>query len=213
VDAYELGIKTTLLDGRLRLNGAVFSTNHSDFQVNAQLPISPTKTIITVTNAGELTSQGFELDFQFLATEWLRLWGSYGYADASFDSYKACGPGLDCTGNKAPDAPKVNYNFGAEATMPMADGEIFANTQYFWRDEMYSNPVNNVESLSESYDELSGRIGWRSSSDAWNISLWGKNLTDKEAAIYNVRSFLGTPASQFNTPRTFGVSVKWNFNS
>ncbi|EGG30837.1 TonB-dependent receptor [Aequoribacter fuscus] len=214
VDAYELGIKTTLLEGRLRMNAAVFHSEHTDYQVSAQLAVAPGRSIITVTNAGALTSEGFEVDVEFLATDWLRIWGSYGYADATFDEYDNCNSsGLDCGGNQAPDAPKVNFNFGAEVTTPMSDGEIFANAQYFYRDEMYSNPANTDVSLGEDYNELSGRIGWRSNSGEWTVYAWGKNLTREEAEIYNVLSFLQSPASQYNVPRTYGVSVKWNYGN
>lgn len=216
VDAYELGIKTTLLDGRLRINAAVFDSNHTDYQVQSMAPVPGGGSILKITNAGEITSQGFEMDFAFLASEWFRVWGSYGYTDAEFDEFDGCvvnGVVTSCKGNRPQEAPKVNYNFGAEATTPMGEGELFANTQYFWRDEMYSNANNEDAMYNPEYHELSGRIGWRSNSDEWTVSLWGKNLTDEVAQIYNRESFLNAPVSTYNVPRTYGVSVKWNFGS
>ena len=214
VDAYELGIKTTLLDGRLRLNAAAFYSNHSDYQVQAQTPIEATGgSTLTILNADKLTSQGFEMDFQFLATDWLRFWGSYGYSDVEFVKFDGCTKngliGQDCAGNQPADSPKMNFNFGGELTFAMGEGEVFANVHYFWRDEMYSNPGNDANTLNPAYNELSGRIGWRN--DQWTVFLWGKNLTGEEKQIYTVPSFLQANTAVYNMPRTYGVSVKWYF--
>ncbi len=216
VKAYELGMKSTWVDGRLRLNMAVYESNHSDFQVSAATPISGGGSILTISNAGKLTSQGFEMDAQFLATDWLRLWGSYGYTDAKFDEFEGCtinGGFGDCSGNRPAEAPKESYNFGVEVTTPMAGGELFANLNYFWRDEMYSNPNNEMAFVNEEYSELSGRIGWTSDAEDWSIYLWGKNLTDETTQIFNSQSFLGASRSVYNPPRMYGVSVSWNFGS
>ena len=218
VDAYELGIKTLLLDGRLRFNAAVFNSSHSDYQVQAQTPIEATGgSTLTILNAEELTSQGFEVEVEFLATDWLRVWGSYGYADVEFDKFIGCTKNRlnnqDCSGNQPADSPKVNYNFGSELTFATSGGEIYANAQYFWRDEMYSNPGNDANTLNKEYGELSGRIGWRSADDQWAISLWGKNLTEEEEQIYTLPSFLQANTAVYNMPRTFGVSLKWNLGN
>ncbi|QIR15820.1 TonB-dependent receptor [Shewanella aestuarii] len=217
VDAYELGIKSTLFDNSLRLNAALFYSDNSDYQVQAMTPLASGGSILTITNAGELTSQGVELDFQYIATDWLRAWGSFGYTDVEFDKFEGCTRGglanQDCSGNRPAEAPKLNYNLGAESFFEVGSGEIFANLQYFWRDEMYSNPSNDLNTLNESYGELSGRVGWRSNSNAWSVSLWAKNLTGEEKQIFNVPSFLQADTAVYNVPRTYGLSLKWNFGS
>jgi iron complex outermembrane receptor protein len=214
VDAYELGLKSTWLDGRLRLNMAVFESDHSDFQVQAQTPVAGGGSVLTISNAGELTSRGFEADLQWLATDWLRVWGAYGYTDAEFDEFKGCvvdGEVGDCAGNRPPEAPESNYSLGAELTFPLAGGEAYASANYFWRDEMYSNPSNEVGFLNEEYSELGGRLGWSSGSGAFDVFLWGKNLTDEETQVYNSVSFLGTERAIYNAPRMYGVGMRWNF--
>lgn len=215
VDAFELGLKSTWLDERLRLNMAVFESNHSDYQVQAQTPISGGGSILTVSNAGALTSKGFEMDLQLLVSESFRVWGSYGYTDAEFEKFDGCsiGGGVgSCSGNRPVEAPKVSYNFGMEATMPVMGGEGFVNVNYFWRDEMYSNPNNEKAFLNEEYNELAGRIGWNSGSDELSVYLWGKNLTNETTQTYNSVSFLGAQRSVYNPPRTYGVALRWNFN-
>lgn len=216
VDAYEIGMKSTWLDGRLRLNMAAFESEHSNYQVQAQTPIAGGGSILTVSNAGQLTSKGFEMDLQWLVYDWLRVWGSFGYTDAKFDEFKGCaidGGIGDCSGNRPTEAPESSYNFGAEATAPLFNGELFVNINYFWRDEMYSNPSNEPAFLNDDYSELSGRLGWNSGSGAWSAYVWGKNLTDEETQVFNSVSFLGTQRALYNEPRMYGVALRWNFGS
>ncbi|WP_448211725.1 TonB-dependent receptor [Colwellia sp. MEBiC06753] len=214
VDAYEIGIKSTWLDDSLRFNAAIFQSNHTDFQVSSATPVASGGSILTISNAGELTSQGIEMDIEWLLHENLRIWASYGYTDAEFDKYEGCtigGTTGDCSGNRPTEAPKVSYNLGAEWFYMLDSGEIFANANYFWRDEMYSNVNNEQPFLNEDYSELSGRIGWNSEDGAYSVYLWGKNLTDEQTQIYNSVSFLGTPRSIYNAPRMYGVTFRWNF--
>ncbi len=153
------------------------------------------------------------MDLQWLATDWSRTWASYGYTDAKFDRFQGCstGGGIgDCTGNRPSEAPKLSYNFGSELTLPLLDGDFFANVNYFWRDEMYSNPSNDPGFINEDFSELSGRIGWTSQSQQWSVYLWGKNLTDNTVQVFNSVSFLGSERAVYNAPRMFGLSLRWN---
>ena len=58
---------------------------------------------------------------------------------------------------------------------------------------------------------LNARIGWRN--DNWNVSLWGKNLTEDEyaglTAITNLIS--GTDAYFLAPPRTYGATLRYDF--
>ena len=77
---YELGAKTTWLDGRLQFNAAVFTIDWEDAQFRQITSNFLTKT----TNSEGLDVSGFEFDFVFRASENLTLVGGYGYADAEF---------------------------------------------------------------------------------------------------------------------------------
>jgi iron complex outermembrane receptor protein len=169
-------------------------------------------TALTVTNAAEVTTQGFEADVQWIATDWLRLWGAYGYTDAEFDDFRNCAAGgLDCTGNRPVGAPKNSWNLGVQLTYPMFGGEFFVQSDYASRDEFYSNPDNRPVNLNESLSLLNGRVGWNSPAGKWSVTAWGRNLTDEATQTWNTRSFLGIPRASYTDPRTYGLSVRWNF--
>jgi iron complex outermembrane receptor protein len=65
--------------------------------------------------------------------------------------------------------------------------------------------------LNESLSLLNGRIGWNSPQGTWSVAAWGRNLTDEATQIWNTRSFLGIPRASYTEPRTYGLSVRWNF--
>ena len=212
VDAYELGLKSTFAEDRVQLNAALFHSNNDDFQVQsfAQLPNGGTS--LTVTNAGKVSSQGLELDVQWLATDWLRLWATYGYTDASFDSFKDCAAGgVDCTDNRPAMAPKNNYGIGADMQFPLWGGVLFIQGDFVYRDDFYTNPNNLPVNLTESYHLFNGRLGWTSGSGAWTVYAWGQNLSDETAQIWNSRSFLGIARATYTNPRTYGLALRWNF--
>lgn len=64
----EFGFKSTLADGRLRLNGAVFNTDYQDLQILQSFPNGSPVPPLQTKNAGEARSQGIELEATFAAT-------------------------------------------------------------------------------------------------------------------------------------------------
>ncbi|MFT5575365.1 MAG: iron complex outermembrane receptor protein [Bermanella sp.] len=91
----ELGVKSELLDRRLRINADVFHSNFSDVQLNFLIPGTIADT--QVVNAGEALMKGAELDLTYLATRSLMLTLSYAYLDAEITEATDPGTGADVT--------------------------------------------------------------------------------------------------------------------
>ncbi len=211
VDAFELGIKSTLSDGRVRFNAAVYSANYSDFQVFQFLPLTGGGTLLSITNAGEVTAEGFEADINWAMTERLTLWAAYGYTDTSFDEFKdGGGIGVDYDGNQAPDAPKETYSVGLEYRQPIGDlAELVASADYSFRDEFYTNPNNLDANKVGDYDMINARVGLESVDETWSIYAWVKNAADADDLTDSSVSFLGIDRGNYLQPRTYGVSVEY----
>jgi outer membrane receptor protein involved in Fe transport len=84
---YELGAKMTFLDGRLRVNPAVFFQDYKDKQVGAQLVTPSGIAVGRLLNAGQAEIKGLELDTQWAATDHLFLGLNYTYLDAEFTDF------------------------------------------------------------------------------------------------------------------------------
>lgn len=91
VTAYEIGIKTQLLDRRLTLNADVYFNDYTDQQIGVQRNVAGNSGVIVATagiiNAGAVEAKGFELDASFQLNDRFNLSLGYAYTDSVFKEY------------------------------------------------------------------------------------------------------------------------------
>lgn len=207
VDAYEIGFKSMFFDRKLRFNAAAYLSKHNNYQVFAFVQLSNGGTALNVTNAGKLTSKGFEIETEFAPLKWLTFHANYGYNDASFDSFKnGGGPGINFDGNRPAEAPKHNLNLGIATDFDLGFAQLKIQGDYNYRSSFFSNPDNLPINLNSSLESINLRAGL----DFGKVSIfgWMRNAADDTTQIYNGRSFLGFPRVRYNDPRTYGATLK-----
>lgn len=84
---WELGLKSTVLDNRLRLNVALFHEDFNGFQTQA-FTVSPVPSFVTL-NAGNLLSEGVEAEFTAIPVEGLTLSGGVTYNYTEYENLTA----------------------------------------------------------------------------------------------------------------------------
>ncbi len=91
-DAYEAGLKSTLLDERATLNLALFHTKFSNFQEQATVLTANANDILNaevlLTNVGSVETTGAELDFLFAPTDLTTIQGGIAYIEADISSFE-----------------------------------------------------------------------------------------------------------------------------
>ncbi|WP_446830941.1 TonB-dependent receptor [Candidatus Foliamicus sp.] len=92
MQVWELGMKRTLLGGRLRLNGAYFFQDFTDKQISTQRIIRGQLGTV-VSNASGAEVHGIELDANWLISENWRLIGGYTWLDSEYTDYKVLSTG------------------------------------------------------------------------------------------------------------------------
>lgn len=207
---YEIGIKTELFDRHLRLNATAYKMEFDDFQVT-QLgrgadpmdPVTP-----RLTNAGEVTSKGVEVDFEAVFGN-LSLIGGGAYNDAVYDSFKdGGGPGVDYDGNRLIEAPKWTASVTGVYDLALnQDWDASASLTYTYKDGTFSDPSNAPEFKQGAYNMLNGRVVLARSDSSFQIALFGRNLTDVR---YNEAAFASALNYQYvalNEPRVLGVEI------
>lgn len=118
--AYELGLKSTLWDGRAQFNSALFYYDYDDLQLNTIPPGSAVGTFQIVINAAAATVQGFEFSSTIFPVDELELNFSAQILDASFKDFAALNPNeldkgeVDRSGARMPRAPELSLSFSAE---------------------------------------------------------------------------------------------------
>jgi iron complex outermembrane recepter protein len=167
-------------------------------------------TALNVSNAGKLTSKGFEVEVEANPVHWLTLFANYGYNDAKFDSFiNGGGPGVNFDGNIPAEAPKHNLNLGASASFEVGNAKLTLQGDYNYRSSFFANPDNAPINRNSALEQANLRAGVELGSVS--VFGWVRNLFDVTTTIYNSRSFLGIPRVEFNDPRTYGVTAKVRF--
>ena len=226
--SFELGIKTQLLNNRLQLNAAVFSTDVDDNQF-FEFFAGPFGLMRVVTTIDETTIQGFEADFNWLVSDSFSLFGGIGFLDSEIK--KNINRPLS-EGNDVPQAPEETYNLGAQLEIPMGSSmNFFARVDYqhvgkMWFHTLQGEPTPTIwdafnggggfitQDLSkaqrDAYDTVNLRIGLEG--ERWAATVWGRNITDEEylEEIIPAPEFGGSfihPA----TTATYGADLTFRF--
>ena len=217
-DAYELGYKYASRD--FVFNFAVFRTEIEGFQAN-NFDCSDGTCITRLTNAGDVSTQGAEVDFMWAATDSLTLTGGIAYIQAEIDEFNCpaevdAGSCTDRSGLDVPFSPDLKYSLSADYFIETEhDFNIHINGSYIYTDEQYSDLPNNVgefnpAALLPDYGILNASVGLSFKDDAFRVSLIAKNLTDESyVTTYSGDNF------RYQIPRDaeryFGVSFKARF--
>ena len=220
-EAWELGVKTTLWDGRARLGAALFYTEISNLQVTSFQGVA-----FLVGNAAESTNQGFELDTQIALTDTVEVGGSLTYLDAEYDEY----PGAPCTiyqsaatgagcsqdlaGETPPNAPEWAASvYGSYENQISSRLWLNARLEVAYKDEMYLDGDLDPNLLQDETVMVNARIGITGAAERWEVALYGRNLTDETTIGWGTDAPLsaGIYAGWAAEPRVLGVQARYNF--
>lgn len=202
---YELGVKSTLLDARLRINAAAFYSEIENFQAQRQLE---TGLGTYVSNEAKVETSG--VDFQVEAAPMPNLVLSAGLL--YMHKYEITdGPEK---GADLPFTAEFSGTLAATLVFPLGDGGVYWRTDYSYMDDHSTNVASTAQLRDADYDNrnlVNSKLGWRNNS--WNVSVWGKNLTDDKYAMQTALPFLvsGMEAYFLAPPRTLGATVRYTF--
>ncbi|MEX2123455.1 MAG: TonB-dependent receptor [Woeseia sp.] len=207
IDAYELGFKSTLLDGVLQLNAAAYYYDWSDFQASSGVDRNGVR-LIVLTNAGDVEIAGAETDLHWMPTEDLSFRLGLNWMDSEIVSG-------DYNGQTTARTPEISLNGLAryESSKSFGPFQPFAQVDFSFRDDVQFQLPNHPGSSQEAYWLANAQIGATLGNEEWTLSLWVQNIGDK---LYRTEAF--GPASGFlpagllyGSPRTYGVSVSYSY--
>ncbi len=213
VDAYEIGLKTTTVDNTLRFNIAGFLSKFDDFQAFQFVRDQNGIFSVQLTNAARVSVKGVEMETTWVPADRWRFNLNLTYVDAIYDEFLNA-IGENFSGNTLPRAPRWKIFLGAQYTQPLGDaGELVFSSGYGYVSSQYSNNSNAPCCIIDDYSLLDARIAYKPASEAWELVLWGKNLTDKEYNLQKGANFLGSNVTIWGVPRTYGLSFRYFFGA
>jgi outer membrane receptor protein involved in Fe transport len=204
---WEAGIKSTLIDRRLQLNAAVFTTDYKGIQLNIQIGTSP-----TIDNAGDARIKGFEVEMVAAPIDGLTINGSVGHIDAEYSLVDAAvaavsGPNPfqagTLEGGPLPKTPswKTNISPRYEAKLGNGGSLVFlgdwTHTTSIWNDTQRTfalkRPSADIVNASVTYEEPNGH---------WTLTVGGTNLTkDRYLTSGGSNIAAGMMFGTYNRPR------------
>jgi len=145
---YELGVKSDLLDRRLRLNGSIYYIDWTGQQLTQSTLLSGgTTTVSFIRNVGDLEVRGAELEAQAVVNPNITLRASASVADSEYvegydpESFNLMGNG-DITGKTSPNAPRNQYSVGVNAWAMLNDTRVFLDADFGYRSKKYDQVAN-----------------------------------------------------------------------
>ena len=214
--SYELGLKTTLWDGRARLSAAIYHLDWKDtlvFQPLSELTGLGAATIGQSFNDnldGGAESQGAEFELDVSITDRWSLnvgydnnWTAETKGDAAGSLIGADGePVLARKGSRLPSSPKYSWSIATDYEFPLGSWAGNARLDWYRVTDMFNAITNEIE--TEGYDQVDARLSLYSPNEKWRISMFGVNLTD-ELVTYECNE----GGCMYGRPLTVGASVSY----
>ena len=208
--AYELGIKSTFLEGRARVNAALFFIDYEDYQLESFTGLS-----FNITNVADAENTGLEIESSFLLTDNLTLLLNYANLDSEIQSGTVqpdpLAPPLDVSGETLPFAPENSYTAILDWTGPIGAGnlELGVRAEYAYTDEQFLNLPGNPVDFQQDHDVVNLRVSLGDIDGRWSAAIVGQNVTD-ERWFDNAQSVL-TAVGVPNIGRLWSAQLSYRF--
>ena len=215
--AYEAGVKSEWLGGRLRLNAALFFNDYADAQAtftNCTALFGPVFGVpcLLNSNAGNAEVSGAELEASFRPIAALQVDASYSVLDFEYQSINpSTGIALDSI---TPYTPKSSWSAGAQYSIPFGNSTLTPRVDVTRQGDLYTSPTNTADSRIPSRRLVNARLAWESGDGDWTLALEGRNLTDElyyTASTEGISGGTGTVAASPGLPRTWSISLRHEF--
>jgi iron complex outermembrane receptor protein len=207
LDSYEAGFKTSWLDHRLQVDGAVFHYQYKDQQIINVYPTGQQPLI----NLGKSKIDGGELEIVTRPVRSLTLRASAGFLHSDVQDGVLATGSVD--GQQLPYAPHVSGTVAMDwEAWQVAAAKINLHVDMNYNSKQFL-ALPNEDAISQGgYSLLNGRLSLLSGDDKWDIGVWARNITDKFylTNAVDVQGF-GFDYRHVGTPRMFGADAHYHF--
>jgi outer membrane receptor protein involved in Fe transport len=224
VDAFEIGLKNSLMDGALLLNFATFWNKYENYQLNTFNGVS-----FQVSSVPEAFSQGLELDAIWnTPIDGLSYQGGFAYVEAEYgddsgwvaQSRNPLNPAaapvnFRLPGSRLTNAPLWTVTGAFTYEKPLFNDAVVGLAYLDFRyvsDQITGSDLEPTKT-QPGYVTVNGRIGISNPSDKLSLELWGRNLFDEEyqQIAFNVPLQGNARGAFLGDPRTYGVTLRVSY--
>jgi iron complex outermembrane receptor protein len=210
--SYEGGIKSTLMEEKLRVNGAVYYYDYKNsqaFQFDGQ-------TLSSTAFNRDAEVYGAELEVAASLTDNFDMLFNVSYLDATLKDVERPGPfftGLPPVDTVMPLAPKWNLSALARYTWSVPwGGHMALQGSVTYNSKQYFDAFNSPSHLEGGYAVGNARLSWYSEDEKWEVTVFAENITDTVYRTYAFDlAFLGFATDIYGKPRWVGGTIAYNW--
>ena len=194
VTGFEVGLKSTMADGRLFTSIAYFNSDYTDLQVTTFDGVAS----FAVGNAAEYNVSGVEFDGRWRLTDNFTIAGSMAWTDAEFKNYdgavcnarfellfpEEAADGCSRNGVRPSNTPEWSGNLILDYMRPVSgDLSIRATLDVNYEGEYDTEPTKEVGVQQDAYTKYNLRLALEG--ERWTFAILGKNLTDEDVIEFS----------------------------
>ncbi|MBV8659290.1 MAG: TonB-dependent receptor [Burkholderiales bacterium] len=214
-DGYELGLKSTLLNNRLRLNLAAFHTDYDNFQANFADLVQGT-VVTRLINAGKISTQGIEADFAAKPISNFTLTGGVANIRARIDQFNCpVGAPISCNVNGKPLPFSPDWKAYAQGSyrVALSNGlQLEPEVDTRWQSSVQYDIGQFPDTIQGPFAIWNTSVALSDPSRGWRVTILAKNLGNKSYAPFLSRggSFLQRWVPR-DDQRYYGVNLHYDF--
>ena len=208
IESYEVGAKLQLLDRRLQVNLAAFTSDYRNQQVFTFIGGAA-----ALLNAGKASISGVEAELTWAPEGGWLVQAGMGLLDASYDSFilpeEAGGP--DFAGKRTPHTPKSSFMGLVQKSLEVGENELSAQISIKQTSSQYAGFHNTADEYLPSRTTLDARIRYLFGQNRkFEVAVFAKNLSD-ERYCQTIQPGAFTNQCIINEPATYGVKLGGKF--
>jgi iron complex outermembrane receptor protein len=210
---YETGVKTTVLDGHLRVNGDVFYSDYKDIQLSSLsngLPLTQNAA------SGEAWGAELEVTGRFGG---FGVNAGIGWLDATFaedalivntstNLLQVVPAGTDLV-----FSPEFTISAGVDYRIPLGNGTLTPRLQWSYIDQQLATPFPTTATIVPSRGIWDARLTW-DQGDHWQVEAFVTNFADNTYVASQIQnSSSANGGIVYGAPLQYGARVKYNFGN
>ncbi len=208
-ETWELGYKAELLDRRLRMNAALFTTDYEDIQV-----VSAPNFTLGVPwffNAGEARIRGIEVEADMVLSSNFVANVSLGYLDAEYQSLgEFAQAGGITSDHMLPNVPEESVSIGGTYTFDFSSGSTLSlHADINYKGEMARDVSNTTELIENGFTTANLSLTYAPVDSDWQVILGGENITDERFIVTgNANVAVGATTVTYNRPQAWYLTFR-----
>ena len=206
LDAYELGLKSTILNGTTRLNASVFYYDYQDFQTFQWLILNQ-----VIFNA-DAEVYGAEIEIESKPMDGLTLQLGMGMLDATAKDIPTIS-GDAVRDRDMVGAPDFNVSALLRYEWPALNGTLAVQSSGTYQQNIWYDIQNHPISKEDGYTVVNFRASYTSGDGSWETYVFVNNAFEEEYKSYtfDFTSLFGFNQQAAGLPRWWGLGARLNF--